>query len=593
MKNESQKVLDYLKNVFEDYEKTESNLKAINQKVLATEQQLKAANQQLRTYNQQLIATEQQIRATNQQLLATEQQLRAANQQLKASNLEIRQKEKEAVAAKEFVEDIISTLRESLLVLDEDFKVITANESFYKTFNTTPKDTLGHFIFEIGNKQWNIPVLKKLLFEILPDNSEIVDFEVKHLFDDIEQKTILINSRELIQEGGKKKMILIAMEDITMRKQYEEELLVANQQLKAANQQLSATEQQLRAINIELSASEQRFRKYFEQSLIGMTITSTDTRWIETNDVLCKMLGYSKEELHKLTWIELTHPDDIEADLKQFNRLLANEIDSYILEKRFIHKDGHLVYTAISVNAYHNTNNKSVEYVLALIHNITKLKLAEEQIKKDIKIKTALIHEIYHRTKNNMAVISAMLSIQARFSDNEYVKSTFREIRNKIKAMSLVHQKLYQAKDLSNINLKDYIKDLTSLIMQSYGSLSKKIKVKLDLQDVKASIDSAVPLGLIINELISNIFKHAFPNNQEGEIFIRLSKKDNEKINLELCDNGVGFPKNFDPCKNGSMGLASVFSIVKNQLKGEISVKNEHGLKWHIKVKDNLKKARV
>ncbi len=593
MKNESQKVLDYLKNVFEDYEKTENNLKAINQKLLATEQQLKAANQQLRTYNQQLIATEQQIRATNQQLLATEQQLRAANQQLKASNLEIRQKEKEAVAAKEFVEDIISTLRESLLVLDEDFKVITANESFYKTFNTTPKDTLGHFIFEIGNKQWNIPVLKKLLFEILPDNSEIVDFEVKHLFDDIEQKTILINSRELIQEGGKKKMILIAMEDITKRKQYEEDLLVTNQQLKAANQQLSATEQQLRAINIELSASEQRFRKYFEQSLIGMTITSTDTRWIETNDVLCKMLGYSKEELYKLTWIELTHPDDIEADLKQFNRLLANEIDSYILEKRFIHKDGHLVYTAISVNAYHNTNDKSVEYVLALVHNITKLKLAEEQIKKDIKIKTALIHEIYHRTKNNMAVISAMLSIQARFSDNEYVKSTFREIRNKIKAMSLVHQKLYQAKDLSNINLKDYIKDLTSLIMQSYGSLSKKIKVKLDLQDVKASIDSAVPLGLIVNELISNIFKHAFPNNQEGEIFIRLSKKDNEKINLELCDNGVGFPKNFNPCKNGSMGLTSVFSIVENQLKGEISVISEHGLKWHIKIKDNLKKARV
>ncbi len=593
MKNESQKVLDYLKNVFEDYEKTENNLKAINQKLLATEQQLKAANQQLRTYNQQLIATEQQIRATNQQLLATEQQLRAANQQLKASNLEIRQKEKEAVAAKEFVEDIISTLRESLLVLDEDFKVITANESFYKTFNTTPKDTLGHFIFEIGNKQWNIPVLKKLLFEILPDNSEIVDFEVKHLFDDIEQKTILINSRELIQEGGKKKMILIAMEDITKRKQYEEDLLVTNQQLKAANQQLSATEQQLRAINIELSASEQRFRKYFEQSLIGMTITSTDTRWIETNDVLCKMLGYSKEELYKLTWIELTHPDDIEADLKQFNRLLANEIDSYILEKRFIHKDGHLVYTAISVNAYHNTNDKYVEYVLALVHNITKLKLAEEQIKKDIKIKTALIHEIYHRTKNNMAVISAMLSIQARFSDNEYVKSTFREIRNKIKAMSLVHQKLYQAKDLSNINLKDYIKDLTSLIMQSYGSLSKKTKIKFDLQDVKVSIDSAVPLGLIINELISNIFKHAFPNNQEGEIFIRLFIEKNKTINLELCDNGVGFPENFNPCKNSSMGLASVFSIVENQLKGEISVKSENGLKWHIKIKDNLKKARI
>ncbi|RLC46214.1 MAG: hypothetical protein DRI23_12625, partial [Candidatus Cloacimonadota bacterium] len=205
MKKESKKVLDYLNNVFNDYEKTENKLNALNQhlsvsnqQLLATEQQLraanqqltaselqlKAANQQLKANNQQLLATEQQLRASNQQLTATEQQLRAANQQLEASNIEIRQKEKEAVAAKEFAENIISTLREPLLVLDADLKIITANESFYKTFRVSKKDTLGSFIFELGNHQWNIPALKKLLLEILPDKSEIVDFEVKHLFDD-------------------------------------------------------------------------------------------------------------------------------------------------------------------------------------------------------------------------------------------------------------------------------------------------------------------------------------------------------------------------------------------------------------------------
>ena len=228
-----------------------------------------------------------------------------------------------------------------------------------------------------------------------------------------------------------------------------------------------------------------------------------------------------------------------------------------------------------------------------LKQNFNELEQAKQQIQKDLEIQTALIQEIYHRTKNNMAVISAMLSMQSRRSENDYVKSTFREISNKIQAMSLVHQKLYKAKDLSNINLKDYIEDLANLIMQSFGVLSARIKMKFDLQDVKILIDSAVPLGLIINELVSNIFKHAFPENQEGEIFIRLFEEENETINLELIDNGIGFPQNFDPRKNGSMGLTSVFSIAENQLKGEISVKSENGLKWHIKIKDDKKKERI
>jgi len=244
-------------------------------------------------------------------------------------------------------------------------------------------------------------------------------------------------------------------------------------------------------------------------------------------------------------------------------------------------------------NLYTKKDIKILSFVSEEIALAIKHSRAADQIKQDLKIKTALIQEIYHRTKNNMAVISAMLSMQSRRSKNEYVKTTFREINNKIQAMSLVHQKLYKAKDLSNINLKVYIEDLANLILQSYGVLSEKIKIKFDLQDVRILIDSAVPLGLIVNELVSNIFKHAFPNRQEGEIYIRLIKEKDETITLEVIDNGIGFPQNFNPRKDGSMGLASVFSIVENQLKGEISVKSGNGLKWHIKIKDDKKKERV
>ncbi|MEA2095570.1 MAG: sensor histidine kinase, partial [Candidatus Cloacimonadota bacterium] len=111
--------------------------------------------------------------------------------------------------------------------------------------------------------------------------------------------------------------------------------------------------------------------------------------------------------------------------------------------------------------------------------------------------------------------------------------------------------------------------------------------------DIRISIDYAVPLGLIINELISNIFKHAFPNRQEGVISIRLFREKDKTINFELADNGIGFPRNFDPRQDGSMGLTSVFSVVEYQLKGEVSIKTEKGLKWHIKIKDEDHKNRV
>ena len=257
------------------------------------------------------------------------------------------------------------------------------------------------------------------------------------------------------------------------------------------------------------------------------------------------------------------------------------------------------VIGVIAVQSYDDPNlytEKDIE-ILSFVSDEIALAIqhiqSDEQIKSNLKEKTLLLQEIHHRTKNNMAVISAMLSMQKRRFENEQVNTIFKEIINKIKAMALVHQKLYQVNDLSNIDFKDYIKELMKLIMQSYGSISKRITLKLEMKKVRILIDSAIPLGLVINELVSNILKHAFPDNRDGQIFVRLFKDKDETINLQLGDNGVGFPENFDVRKNSSMGLNSVFSIVEKQLKGEIDVVSENGLKWEIRIKDNLHKGRI
>ena len=162
------------------------------------------------------------------------------------------------------------------------------------------------------------------------------------------------------------------------------ELISINQQLEANNQQLLASEQQLRAANQQLEASnqqivasEQRFRTYFEQGLIGMAITSVEKGWVEFNDVICNMLGYSQKELLNMTWEELTHPDDLETDLFQFNKMLAGEIDVYTMEKRFVHKSGNIVYTVMSINAYRKPHSNKVENVLAILHDISEKKQTE------------------------------------------------------------------------------------------------------------------------------------------------------------------------------------------------------------------------
>ena len=147
-----------------------------------------------------------------------------------------------------------------------------------------------------------------------------------------------------------------------------------------------------------------------------------------------------------------------------------------------------------------------------IFEDITPRKKAENDIKKSLKEKEVLLRELYHRTKNNMQVISSIVRLRARLVKHIHTKEILKEIENKIIAMALVHQKLYESEDLSKLNLKDYFTSLISLIKNTYGSNDKDFEIKLNCVDLDVLIDTAAPLGLVINELISNSMKHAFPN---------------------------------------------------------------------------------
>ncbi len=225
-------------------------------------------------------------------------------------------------------------------------------------------------------------------------------------------------------------------------------------------------------------------------------------------------------------------------------------------------------------------------------HDITERKRAEETIKAALAEKEVLLRELYHRTKNNMQVVSAMLAMQAQTIHRPDVQQSFKDMENRIQSMALVHHKLYQSKTLSSINLREYITELAGLLVTSYAS-ADHISLNIEADDLYVLIDTAMPCGLVLNELISNALKHAFPGGRTGVIRISLRRSDPTHVELTVSDNGVGLPKGFDIRKTDTLGIQNVLALVERQLDGEIRFSNQNGLTCHIRLRNDLYTERV
>ena len=181
-----------------------------------------------------------------------------------------------------------------------------------------------------------------------------------------------------------------------------------------------------------------------------------------------------------------------------------------------------------------------------------------------------------------MQIISSLLNLQSRYITDKQAIEMFTESQDRIKSMALVHEKLYRSKDFTKINFKEYIESLSKSLLRSYDEKRSKITLKINVSDVLLGVDYAIPCGLVINELVSNSLKHAFPEGKEGEITISFqSPKINEFI-LIVGDNGIGLPKDFDFNKTESLGLYLVSILAKDQLQGKISVDGTKGTKFQI-----------
>ena len=356
--------------------------------------------------------------------------------------------------------------------------------------------------------------------------------------------------RSIYDQSWDKKILQGAVYDVTERKEAEEALL----------------------------ASEARYRR--------ITETVTDyiyTVRVEDGEVMairhgpgCAFItGYTAEEFYSdpSLWMSIVAPEDREL-LRDQVKLLLGRKEAQPVEHRVIKKDGSLRWVRNTPVPKYDTAGKLMEYE-GLVQDITDRKEAEESLRSSLREKEVLLREVHHRVKNNLQVISSLLNLQSSYIKDEHALEMFKESINRIRTMAHIHEKLYQSRDYARINFNDYVNELALQLYGSYGLNPELVTIKIVVDDFSVDINTAIPLGLIINELISNAMKHAFPQSRKGEISVAIKSR-NGQITLKVSDDGIGFPPHLDFSKTDSLGLQLVNELTE-QLDGKIKLERGKG----------------
>ncbi len=505
-------------------------------------------------------------------------ELAKANEELKAEIIERKRIEEEL----KLKAQLLDAATDSIMLHDLDGNFIYLNKKAYELRGYTKDEMMEMNLYDL-----NVPEYAKL---IKPRTKELMEkgqaiFESVNLCKDKSSLPVEVHAQVIESEG--RKLILSVARDITERKRAENELkkyhehleeLVEERtaELKRINEKLRREINDRKKAEKALKESEAYYRSLFENTGTATVIIEEDTTISMANAEVEKISGYSKEEIKGKSWTEFVVNEDLEGVTEYYNlRRIDPEAAPRHYEFRIIDKHGDVKNIFATVGIILGTKK-----TLASLLDITEHRLAEDRIKQSLKEKEVLLREIHHRVKNNLQIISSLLSLQSRYIKDKEAFELFMESQARVKSIAGVHEKLYQSKDLTRVDFADYIKSLSSNLLYTYAAYPNLIKLNINVEDVSLNIETAIPLGLIVNELLTNSIKHAFPDGREGEIRIDLRPTD-DRIELVVGDNGVGFPEDLDFRKTESLGMQLVFELV-DQLDGEIELDRSHGTEFKI-----------
>lgn len=334
----------------------------------------------------------------------------------------------------------------------------------------------------------------------------------------------------------------------------------------------------------DLRQSEQIFRRLFEDAPIGIVMSNPVTLKIErANQQFCELFGYTVEELSRLTFEDFTHPEDLTAEWPLVERMLRGESNYYRIEKRYVRKNGEVFWGDLTVTVLKNDAGV-ITQGFGMVQEISDRKQSELQTRENLKEKEVLLKEIHHRVKNNLQIIVSLLRMQSDRISAPEMLLLFREAQNRVQSMALIHELLYQSPDLARLEFGEYLRNLVGSLYRTCRVNANRVELILDTVDLALNLDIAIPCGLILNELVTNAFKYAFPDDRSGTVTVRLETLRHGPTlrgRLTVSDDGVGIPDSFNVQDSDSIGLVIVHSLV-SQIRGTLTLDQAQGTTFHI-----------
>lgn len=331
----------------------------------------------------------------------------------------------------------------------------------------------------------------------------------------------------------------------------------------------------------ELQAREAYLDQLFESAQEAIVMADNDGRALRINQEFKKLFGFAQDEIQGKVLDELIVPKELRSDATSITRNVAQG-EKVAFEAIRCRKDGTLIIVSVLASPIIVNGEQAGTY--GIYRDITERKMADEQIKASLKEKEILLQEVHHRVKNNMQIISSLLNLQSRHIKDKASLELFKSSQNRVKSMALIHERLYQSKDFTRIDVADYVQSLINHLFITYGVDRDKVRLKIDIKDVFLNINTAIPCGLIINELVSNSLKHAFPDGKKGEIEISMHPVNSDEIEMTVRDSGAGMPEDMDFTNTKSLGLYLVSMLARDQLHGDVKLDKEGGTAFHFRL---------
>jgi PAS domain S-box-containing protein len=337
-----------------------------------------------------------------------------------------------------------------------------------------------------------------------------------------------------------------------------------------------------------LSQSEERYRVLVETIPYGIREIDLTGRITFSNPACVELLGYDPEELlEKFLW-DLLASEEQQAQFREyFAFLVAEEPPPVLYYCQDRKKDGTAIDVEVAWNYKRDRFGQVIGFVW-VITDITARKQAEAELQASLKEKELLLKEVHHRVKNNLQVISSIFSLQSQYIQNPQILSILEESQNRIASMALIHEKLYQSKNLVQVDLANYLESLARNLFDSYNISPNLIRLNLQVSHVALNLDTAIPCGLLINELVSNSLKHGFPQLKHGEtteiiseITIVVERVSEGTLYIEVKDNGVGLSADLDLAQTNSLGLRLVRALSR-QLRGTLHIQTQPGTAFQL-----------